>query len=227
MICLFLITGTARSQVILSLIFGDKLNSDELMFGLHLQYSWNNLSNMEPSSSLKKFNLGLFLTYKLNDKWQINTEPMAKYSRGASGMTPYTLGDPALDATYTGGSFTRTAGYVGLPITARYLIAERFFIEAGPNIELRINAEDEFKVATPYGDQLLKIDSKDLTSRWDFGFLTGAGTYLGKGKDIALGIRYAPGISDVMKDYDGTQAHQAFYIYTNIPIGRKKKQISH
>jgi hypothetical protein len=45
---------------------------------------------------------------------------------------------------------------------------------------------------------------------------------MGKGNDIALGLRYAPGISDVMKDYDGTQAHQAFYIYLNLPIGRRK-----
>lgn len=227
LISLFLITGSVRSQVILSLIFGDKLNSDELMFGIHMHYSWNNLSNMDPSSSLNKFNLGLFLTYKLNEKWQLNTEPMAKYSRGATGMTPYTLGDPALDATFSGGSFSRKAGYVGLPITVRYLLAERFFIEAGPNIELRINAEDEFKVSTPYGDQLLKVDSEDLTSRWDFGLLAGAGTYMGKGKDIALGLRWAPGISDVMKDYDGTQAHQAFYVYLNLPIGRGKKVSSH
>ena len=106
LICLFVFLGSARSQVILSLIFGDKLNSEELMFGIHMQYSWNTLSNMEPSSSLKKFNLGLFLTYKLNERWQINTEPMAKYSRGATGMTPYTLGDPALDATFASGSFS-------------------------------------------------------------------------------------------------------------------------
>ena len=222
LICLFVCLGSARSQVILSLIFGDKLNSDELMFGIHMQYSWNNLSNIDPSSSLKKFNLGLFLTYKLNDRWQINTEPMAKYTRGASGMNPYTLGDSTIDATFANGSFSRKAGYVGLPITARFLVSDRFFIEAGPNIELRINAEDEFKTGTPYGDQLLNVDAEDVTSRWDFGLLAGAGTFMGKGNDIALGLRYAPGISDVMKDYDGTQTHQAFYIYLNLPIGRKK-----
>jgi hypothetical protein len=212
----------ARSQVILSLLFGDKLNSDELLFGIHMHYSWNSLSATDPSSSLKKFNLGLFLTYKVSEQWQLNAEPMAKYQRGAAGMEPYALDDPQLDATYAGGEFSRTVGYVALPITTRYVMAEKFFLEAGPNIALRINAEDVFKKGIAQGDQKLEINSEELTSRWDIGMLFGAGYYLGKGRDLALGIRYAAGFSDVCKDFEGEQAHQGFYFYGNIPIGRAK-----
>lgn len=218
----FGITATARSQVILSLLFGDKLNSDELLFGIHMHYSWNNLSATDPSSSLKKFNLGLFLTYKVSEQWQLNTEPMAKYQRGASGMKPYSLNDPQLDATFAGGEYSRSVGYIALPITTRYVMAEKFFLEAGPNIALRINAEDVFKKGIAQGDQKLEINSEDLTSRWDIGMLFGAGYYLGKGRDLALGIRYAAGFSDVSKDMEGEQTHQGFYLYGNIPIGRAK-----
>lgn len=223
LICILIcFCASAKAQVILSLLFGDKLNSDELLFGIHMHYSWNNLSATDPSSSLKKFNLGLFLTYKVNDQWQLNTEPMAKYQRGASGMKPYSLDDLQLDATYAGGEFSRTIGYFALPFTTRYVMAERFFLEAGPNIALRINAEDVFKTGIAQGDQKLEINSEELTSRWDIGMLFGAGYYMGKGRDLALGIRYAAGFSDVCKDMEGEQTHQGFYFYGNIPIGRAK-----
>jgi hypothetical protein len=218
------ISSSASSQVILSLLFGDKLNSDELLFGVHLHYSWNDLSGTDPSSSLKKFNLGLFLTYKVNDQWQLNTEVMAKYQRGATGMKPYSLNDPQLDATFANGEFSRSVGYIALPITTRYVMAEKFFLEAGPNIALRINAEDVFKIGISQGDQKLEINSKELTGTWDIGMLFGAGYYLGKGRDLALGIRYAAGFSDVCKDMEGEQTHRGFYLYGNIPIGRAKAE---
>lgn len=219
MIC---IGTTANSQVILSLLFGDKLNSDELLFGIHMHYSWNNLSGIDPSSALKKFNLGLFLTYKVSEQWQLNTEPMAKYQRGATRMKPYSLNDPQLDATYANGEFSRSVGYIALPITTRYVMGDKFFLEAGPNIALRINAEDVFKIGIAEGDQKLEINSEELTSRWDIGMLFGAGYYMGKGRDLALGLRYAAGFSDVCKDMEGEQTHQGFYFYGNIPIGRAK-----
>jgi Outer membrane protein beta-barrel domain len=218
------ISSSANSQVILSLLFGDKLNSDELLFGIHMHYSWNDLSGTDPSSSLKKFNIGLFLTYKVNDQWQLNTEVMAKYQRGATGMTPYSLNDPQLDATFANGEFTRSVGYIALPVTTRYVMAEKFFLEAGPNIAFRINAEDVFKMGISQGDQKLEINSKELTSSWDVGMLFGAGYYLGKGRDLAMGIRYAAGFSDVSKDVEGEQTHNGFYLYGNIPIGRAKAQ---
>jgi hypothetical protein len=82
-------SGSARSQVILSLIFGDKLNSEELMFGIQCSIAGISLSNIDPSSSSKNSIWVYSSHYKLNDQWQINTEPMAKYTRGAVGMTPY------------------------------------------------------------------------------------------------------------------------------------------
>ncbi len=211
-----------KGQVVLSLIFGDKLNTDELSFGLHFDYSWNTLSGIHPSSSLAKFDLGTFLTYKLNEKWRANVEMMAKYSRGAAGMKPYSVGNATIDAAYASGEFTRNIGYLALPVTIQYLLSKEFYFEAGPSMAIRLNAKDKFAVSLPQGESALERDSKANISTFDVGMLGGMGLLIGKAKVMSVGVRYGWGFSDVVKDMAGQQSNNSFYIYTHMPIGRAK-----
>jgi hypothetical protein len=212
----------SKGQVVMSLIFGDKLNTDDIFFGLHVDYSFNTLTNIKPSSSLQKFDFGLFLTFKTSERWRLNVEMMAKYTRGASGMKPYPLGNPGLDSIYRNGEFTRSIGYLALPVTMQYKLSKAFYVEAGPSIALRINANDQFTVSLPEGESTLDRDVKSSASAMDFGLMGGAGVLIGKAKIIALGLRYTQGFSDVVKDMNGQQSSNSFYIYTNMPIGRAK-----
>jgi hypothetical protein len=212
----------SKGQVVMSLIFGDKLNTDDIFFGLHVDYSFNNLSNVHPSTTLNRFDFGLFLTFKMKERWRLNVEMMAKYNRGASGMKPYKLGNPVLDSGYANGEFTRDIGYLALPVTMQYKLSKAFYLEAGPTVGLRINAKDKFTVALPEGESTLDRDVKSSTSSMDFGLIGGAGVLIGKAKIIAVGIRYTQGLSDVIKDMQGPQYNQSFYVYTNLPIGRAK-----
>jgi hypothetical protein len=54
--------------------------------------------------------------------------------------------------------------------------------------------------------------------------ISGLGYKFGKGTGAALGIRYNWGISDVQKNTAGYQQNRGFYVLSNIPIGRKKKE---
>ena len=51
----------AKSQVLISLIFGDKLNSPFLEFGLEGGINFSNISNLESSGTNPGFNLGFYL----------------------------------------------------------------------------------------------------------------------------------------------------------------------
>src|SRR5690242_13386263 len=92
----FTTTFVARSQVLISILFGDKLNTDAIIFGLHADYSWNKMTSIEPQDAAGRLNLSLFFNVRIHEQWRAEIEAIAKYSRGGKGMTPYLLSDPAL-----------------------------------------------------------------------------------------------------------------------------------
>ena len=49
-----------QSQVLISIIFGDKLNSPNLEFGLEGGVNWSQISGFESGKSLSTFNLGFY-----------------------------------------------------------------------------------------------------------------------------------------------------------------------
>ena len=218
----FLLAGSAKSQVIMSLIFGDKLNSDSNMFGLHIDYSWNNMTELGESNAMTNFNLGLFFTHKFENKWQVNVDMLAKYRRGASGIPAYDLGDDNLNDYYGDTEFTRSIKYLSLPITMRYELPQRLFLELGPQVSFRLKAIDEFEAELPQGDITLDVDIRDEVQKFDFGYVAGIGWFFDKESLNAIGFRFNGGFSDVMKNDPGKQAHQQWGFYCNLPIGRGK-----
>ena len=64
----FLLTAyTANSQVLISLLFGDALNSPNVEFGLDGGVNFGNIANLESSKSLAMFNLGFYFDIKLKE----------------------------------------------------------------------------------------------------------------------------------------------------------------
>ena len=92
---------TARSQVLISLIFGDKLNSDKLEFGLSRRFNASNLSNVAgnpDTKSLPGFHLGFYFDIKLQESLFIDTGVLVKSPMGDSSIAPYPVGDADLNS---------------------------------------------------------------------------------------------------------------------------------
>ncbi|MBD0835279.1 outer membrane beta-barrel protein [Aestuariibaculum suncheonense] len=219
---MLLLSNKAPAQILLGLIFGDDLNSEKLIFGVHLNYSWNDLSNLPESGSLNAFNLGLNFNYKISDKFRAQTEMLAKYTRGAGDIPVYSLGDEHLDALYANGKVSREIKYLSIPIAIQYLTPIGVYAEAGPHVSMRIKANDVFEADTPEGNLELKRNIKDMVNLWDFGWIVGIGYYIAPLKTTSVGLRYYGGFSDVI-DVSGRQVHQQWAVYANIPLGRKGK----
>jgi len=217
-------SGIVRGQVLISILFGDKLNTDKLIFGLHVDYSWNKITNIEPQDALGKINLSLFFNVRINDHWRSQIEALAKYTRGGKGMDLYSLSEPALYDQFAnaGGSVERKISYVGLMGAIEYDIDRTWYLEAGPQLTIRTKAKDIFSAKTDDGDLELTRDIRDEIARWEFSVITGFGYKFGKGSGMALGLRYNWGLSDVQKNSPGSQQNRGFYIVSNIPIGRNK-----
>src|SRR5215217_7107665 len=102
----FLLCGfTSNSQVLISILLGDKLNSGKIEFGLEGGVNWSTIQNLDGAKRLTGFNLGFYFDIKLkNPSWMLNTGVIVKSPMGAAGLPMYSLNDARLDSAFVGGS---------------------------------------------------------------------------------------------------------------------------
>jgi hypothetical protein len=223
----FLLTAyTANSQVLISLIFGDALNSPNVEFGLDGGVNFGNIANLESSESLAMFNLGFYFDIRLKGPLLLHTGVIVKSSQGADKLTPYSLNNPELDDLFSTGHVTRKINQFSVPIMLKYRFATLFHIEAGPMLALRAKGYDEFKnTLADEGDLTYKLDIKDNYKRIDAGVMVGAGMKLSKiPKSAQIGVRYYYGLVDPLIENTGkSQNFSSLYLFFSIPIGAQPK----
>jgi hypothetical protein len=223
-----LVAYSANSQVLISLLFGEKLNSPNIEFGLDGGVNFANIANLETSKSLALFNLGFYFDFKIKNQLMLHTGVIVKSSQGADKLNTYSLDNPGLDEQFSDGYVTRKINNFSVPILLKYRFAERFHIEAGPMLALRTKGNDEFKTTVIDEDDLTyKLAIQDNYKRIDAGIMVGAGLKLNKKipKSSQLGVRYYYGLVDPLIDNPGkSQKFSSWYIYFSIPIGAKKAE---
>jgi len=213
----------AQSQILISLLLGDKLNSDKLEFGIDGGLSRSNLNGIDGTKGLNNFHLGFYFDFKLNNHWYLNTGVRVKSNAGATNLEIYQVGDSELDTVLVEGHVTRKIGYFYVPVHAKYRFAKQFYGMAGFQVGLRNKAKDLFYNTIYEKDDVeYTYDIGDEVKRLDFGFSGGFG-YKFKGTGMNLGITYYYGIVDIMKSNDVNSTNSTFYLYVCIPVGAGKK----
>jgi hypothetical protein len=140
------------------------------------------------------FNVGAFAAIKLSEK--ITLQPEILFS---------TQGAKAENVTADVNGVNYTAdiefnlSYINVPVMFKYYVADKFNLEAGPQIGFLTSAETSTKVDG--FNQTVDQDAKDYFESVDFGFNLGAGyDFTNK---ISAGIRYNIGLSNVWKTQPG------------------------
>jgi hypothetical protein len=223
LIIVFLATCySANSQVLISLLLGDVLNSEKIEFGLDGGVNFARIANLEPGKAASIFNLGFYFDIKFTEHVLLHTGVIVKSSQGADKLAVYSLDNPDLDAVFSDGYVTRKINHFSVPILFKYRFATFLNVEAGPMLALRSRGYDEFKNELVDKDDLsYKLDIKDNYKRIDAGIMVGAGTKLSKvPKSSQIGIRYYFGLVDPLIGNTGKpQYFSSLYIYMSIPIG--------
>ena len=133
-----LIVSAAKSQILISLLLGDKLNSGKMEFGLEGGMNWSDLKGIDEAKSMRTFNLGFYFDIKLkNPAWMLNTGVIVKSAMGADELPLYTTGDPALDNVFEGGKITRKINYFNVPIMMKYRFKNNIYLKAGAQLGFR------------------------------------------------------------------------------------------
>jgi hypothetical protein len=217
----------ANSQVVISLLFGEKLNSESIKFGLDGGFVYADLSNVNSSDNHRGFNLGFYFDFDLNENSNLflHTGLMLKSPMGTDGITPYSLDNAGLDSTYKNGTVNRQLKYINVPMLLRYKFKNHLFVEAGPMMGVMVKATDVFyATVNDDKDQSYKNNIYDNCNHFDVGAMAGVGYHLMKGTGMNLGVRYYSGFTNIFKDTAlDSQKNNSLYIYASIPIGAGEK----
>lgn len=217
-------TPAAYSQVLISLIFGDKLNSEYLEFGLDGGINFSNISNIEGTKPNMGFNLGFYFDIgsRKYPSWYINTGVIVKSPMGADNLDVYSLGNEDLDNAFVNGHINREIRYFNVPILLKYKFHNNIFVKAGPQLGLLAKAFDEFIKEIDDEDLRYKNNIRDRIHVIDAGLTLGAGYRLMGGNGMNIGIQYYLGLVPVMKGDGPKQYNRSLYITAGIPIGKGK-----
>lgn len=223
----FLMLGySANSQVLISILLGDKLNSDKLEFGLDGGLNLSTIQGLDGADYFTGFNIGFYFDIKLfkNPQWMLNTGVIVKSTHGADGLPVYSLGNSALDSSFAGGSVSKRNHYFNVPIEIKYMFNKRIYAKAGIMPGLRYKGTDIFYNSIKDDDDLTyDVDTKDKYHPLDFGFVAGLGYRLMGGNGMNLGVQYYQGIVDITIDDSGADEYNSgFYFTVGIPIGVAK-----
>jgi len=222
MIILFSINHL-QGQVVISLVFGDKLNSEKLKFGLDGGLNFSSISNVGPSKYRTGFNLGFYFDFLLkeNTRWYIHTGVLVKSAFGVDGLDPYPIGDTEVDSIFSDGTVNRKLSYFSVPGLVRYRFKNHVFIELGPMLGLLHKAEDTFYADIKESQDLsYRNNIKDQYNRIDVGVMGGIGYHLMAGYGMNVGIRYYQGLRNLPKQAsENSQLNSNIYLFVSIPIG--------
>jgi len=217
-----LISSNASSQVLLSLIFGDELNSDKIEFGLDGGINWSGLSGADNAKYMRNFNLGFYFDIRMDNSWMINTGVIVKSNMGAENLNIYSLNNQDLDTLFAEGSVTREFQYFNVPILAKYRFDNGIYLKGGIQLGLMYRAFDNF-VSSINDDKDLsyRLDVRDRFHPLDGGFVAGIGYHIMGSWGMHIGFQYYYGIIDVEVDDSGPgKFNRAFYLNLGLPIGR-------
>ncbi|MEN8247413.1 MAG: porin family protein [Bacteroidota bacterium] len=223
LIALVFISYSAQSQILISLIFGDKLNSGNVEFGIDGGFNFSQMSGFESSSRLRTFNMGFYFDITLKDQWFINTGVLVKSNVGLDELTENDV--LFLDPTTvysSAGTYNQKISYFHVPIGIKYRFKNHFYVHMGPQFALRSKAALIYFEESNNTIIDIEVDNRDLFNSIEVAAMGGLGYKLQKGEGINIGIKYMYGFTNIMKDGTRESKNNSLYLSVGIPIGRDK-----
>jgi opacity protein-like surface antigen len=221
---LMLIGFTSHSQVLISLVFGDKLNSDGLEFGLEGGFNYSDISDLDADKRLSSFNLGFYFDFRLKNQWNLYTGVLVKAKLGDDQLSSEDLAFLGITPNVEeDGTYSQVINYFIVPALLKYNFENRIYIEAGPQFGLMYKSWVEFESSVDNKDINTKDYNKDKINRLDTGITFGTGYKLMPDSGMTIGIKYYYGFTNVYKGVSGTN-NSSLFLKLNLPIGAGNKK---
>jgi len=216
----------AHSQVLIALLFGDKLSSEKFQLGINLVGNWQNVTGWEGTKNRFSIGFGIYGTWKLSKKFALQPELLFKDPRGAAGVPADVFGNANLDPLLENAAVTMKLAYVSLPVLLKYHLTPSFSLGFGPQIGYLSSARNEY-VAQVYSEEdlIFKDDIKSRLNKFDFALAFNLEYKLMRKRGIHIGIRYYLGLTDIIKNNPGNSVRNSvIQINLGIPVGKMHKE---
>lgn len=221
---LLLLGFTSQSQILITLLLGDKLNSDKLEFGLEGGLNFSKISGFETKTYHRDWNLGFYFNFQLSESLYLNTGVLVKSKLGVAKLSNNDLN--TLDASIyldhndvqIEGDYSQQLNSFLVPVLAKYKFKNHIYAEAGPQFGLIYRSWIQFNSDLDGSDIYIKEYNSHIINKIDVGLVAGLGYTLFKGTGWTIGAKYYYGFVNVYKGMSGTN-NSSFFIKMNIPIG--------
>ncbi|MCD4681190.1 MAG: PorT family protein [Bacteroidales bacterium] len=218
----FLFIGiSTQSQILISLLLGDKLNSEGLEFGLEGGFNWSTISGLETNKMLNTWNLGFYFDIRIKNQLYLYTGTLVKARLGVDKLSLDDLAFLKNDTYNDEGDYSQQINYFLVPVLIKYRFKNRIYVEGGPQFGLMYNAWVEFNSSDDEMEASIKTFNKDMINRIDVGAMVGTGFKIKESNGLTIGVKYYYGFIDVYKDRSGTN-NSSIFLKLNIPIGAEK-----
>lgn len=189
-------------------------NAQETKFGIKGGFNLSNFSGDTEGVNFKArpgFNIGGFVEFKLTDQFAI--QPEILYSTAGAKAVDFEVSDGGM---LLNGDVAFNFSYINIPVMFKYYVAEKFNIEAGPQVGFLTSAKTKTTVDGFSGSD--EQDVKDLFESVDFGLNLGAGYDFTD--NFSAGLRYNLGLANIANTEEGddTKLHNGVF---SLSVGYK------
>lgn len=218
---IMLLYKEVSAQILIAVLFGDKLNNGKMEFGIVVTPTLTGISNIV-SKRRNGLDLGIYFNIRPDKKFFIHAEGIAKGSFGAKDLIPYATGSDTLDHLFADGTVERKIKSFSLPVLCRYTISPKFYLDAGIQADMMLKSKDIFESKANENDLTYTVKINDQVTLLDFGVAGGLFYKFSKAKtSMGIGIRYYQGLTDMLKTA-GKQMNSSWQLNITIPVGASK-----
>ena len=146
-------TSMTQGQVLLSILFGDDLNTPKLEFGLNAGFNLSYIRGIDGSKAQNNWELGFYFDYwlKENSPWYLATGVYVKSNVGGTNIPLDYEGNRVIsedvyeEFVKFGGRVEKQFNTFYVPINLRYMTNSGFFFDAGVQIGLVFKTRDLYQ----------------------------------------------------------------------------------
>jgi hypothetical protein len=213
--------SVGHGQVLLGILFGDKLVSERFHIGLNVGANVSNLGGVSGTEVKTGLMLGLVAEWRIGGSFYLQPELLPFYKVGAGNIPPRQGLPPLVDTLVTDRSSQRSVSYFAIPVILKYAVLDhRLFLGAGPQVNFLTSAWDTYSgVINKEID--ITDDVQDRLESTDAGVAFQVEYKLSRQVTAAsINVRYYLGLTDTIKDNTGSAVtNQVLSIFGSVPIG--------
>ena len=216
-------SGPARAQVLVGALFGEKLASPTVNLGFEVGMNFATLDGLDGAARTNHPVFGLVADWRFSEHVHLTAGFLPIAGRGASGFSPVSTGDPAIDDQTAGTPATRRFGYLEFPVLLHWAPKREagFRLGLGPSLGVITGAHDRYDVATDAGGYVVERDIGDLVPGFDLGVSFDVEWRLPM---LSIAARYTEGLTDLRLPGETMKARSRLLTGTGrIWLGKKKK----